>query len=363
MNFDFSDDQKALGEQVRRALSKTSPLGETRRVLNERAAYSRPAWDMLAELGVLGAAVPESEGAGLGPLEVCVVAYELGYALAATAYVSSFQCASALDRWGEAAQREKWLPALASGGAIGAAALSEAGASGGKPTEIRGGKLFGCKRAVLDAGAADVAVVSALEQGEPVLSLVELDASGVTRAQHACIDPTRPSADLVFEGAPCAVLRRTKSQAAAWLRDVGAVVLAFEQIGAAERAMYSARDYALARKAFGQQIGAFQGIKHSLADMYVKIETARVHAYWGAWAFATDAAELPLAAAGARIMATEAFEYAAKQNVHVHGGIGFTWDHDCQLFYKRARTYALALGSSLRWKEQAMRQLESGIVS
>lgn len=367
MNFDFSGDQKALGEQLRRALDKASPLGETRRVMMEREPYSRAAWTVLAEAGALGAAIPEAYGGvGAGPLEVCIAAYELGFALASTAYASSFQCSSALLRWGSDLQKEKWLPALASGAAIGTVAFSENGAgieASAISTVVREGKLYGAKQAVLDAMSADVAVVSALQDGKPLLCVVDLHSVGVTRVPHDCIDPTRPSGDLVFEDAPCSVLQNTGFSSAQEILNLGAVVLAFEQIGAAERALFMARDYALVRKAFGQQIGAYQGIKHKLADMYVKIETARVHAYWGAWAISTNAAELPLAAAGARVMATEALDSAAKENVQVHGGIGFTWEHDCHLFYKRSRAYALALGPALRWKEQIMRQLERANVS
>jgi acyl-CoA dehydrogenase len=133
------------------------------------------------------------------------------------------------------------------------------------------------------------------------------------------------------------------------LMDIAAIVTAFEQIGGAEAQLARCVDYAKTRKAFGGPIGVFQGVKHRLADIYVKIELARGHALYGAWALSTDAADLPVAAAGARLAATEAFSFAAEEAIEMHGGIGFTWEDDCHLYYRRARMLALELGSRRRW--------------
>jgi alkylation response protein AidB-like acyl-CoA dehydrogenase len=135
-------------------------------------------------------------------------------------------------------------------------------------------------------------------------------------------------------------------------------MVAFEQVGGADASLEMARNYALERYAFGRPIGSFQAIKHKLADVYVAIELARSNAYYGAWALTADAAELPLAAATARVSATEAFHLASKENIQTHGGVGFTWDVDCHLYYRRSKQLALALGSAPWWKHRLVELLE-----
>ena len=134
--------------------------------------------------------------------------------------------------------------------------------------------------------------------------------------------------------------------------DRAAVLFAFEQLGGADRTLEMARDYALDRIAFGRPIGSFQAIKHILADMYVSATLARSNCYYGAWALSTNSSELAEAAAGARISATEAFQHSSKQNIQVHGGMGFTWEFDCHLYYRRSAALALALGSRGYWEDQ-----------
>jgi alkylation response protein AidB-like acyl-CoA dehydrogenase len=140
--------------------------------------------------------------------------------------------------------------------------------------------------------------------------------------------------------------------------DRAAVLIAFEQVGGADVCLAMAKDYAMTRYAFGRQIASFQAIKHKLADMYVNNELARSNAYYGAWALSTNARELPLAAAAARISATQAFDYAAKENTQTHGGIGFTWEADCHFYYKRSRQLGLALGPQRAWKDKLVSELE-----
>jgi acyl-CoA dehydrogenase len=205
--------------------------------------------------------------------------------------------------------------------------------------------------------AAVMLVIAKDERGAPVCVLCDLEQAGVIRQPVETLDPTRPAALIRFEGAPVEVLAHGDE---AWqrLRQRAAVLLAFEQLGAAEAALEMARAYALDRTAFGRKIGSFQAIKHKLADMYVKIELARCHCYYGAWAISTDAAEIPLAAAGARCSATDALDYAAQENIQIHGGIGVTWESDCQLFYRRARLHALMLGSRFEWQDRLVAALE-----
>ncbi len=194
----------------------------------------------------------------------------------------------------------------------------------------------------------------------PGLFLVDLAASGVTRETVATLDPTRSVARLGFEGAPCERLGDPGegAQMLSAILDRAAVLFAFEQVGGADRCLEMARAYALERYAFGRVIASYQAIKHKLADMYVKTELARSNAYYGAWALATDAAELPEAAAAARISASAAYDFAAKENVQTHGGMGFTWEVDCHLHLRRSRQLGLALGGPPVWRERLVRRLE-----
>ncbi|TXL81698.1 acyl-CoA dehydrogenase [Vineibacter terrae] len=367
MNFDFSPEQKAFAEQLRRALQKASPLREARACLEGSSRYSEPIWRELSELGALGAAVPEAfGGSGLSSFELCVVAHEIGRALAPVPFVSSIGlCAQALMRFGSDAQKQRWIPGLAAGRLIGTAACAE-GKGELTPerlqTELRAGQLHGRKLSVLDGLSADLAIVVAKDPAkEPVLCLVDLHAPGVVRRPVESVDPSRPLAELVFSGVAAEPLGRVGEGWEAFddLLKRAAVLIAFEQLGGAERALEMARDYALQRHSFGRAIGGHQAIKHKLANVFTRNEVARVHAYWAAWALATDAGELTLAAASARVAATDAFAFAAQENLQVHGGIGYTWESDCQLLYRRARLYALVIGSQFAWKEKIVRALET----
>jgi alkylation response protein AidB-like acyl-CoA dehydrogenase len=176
------------------------------------------------------------------------------------------------------------------------------------------------------------------------------------------VDPTRSHARLVFDGAAAEPLGASGS---GWifverLLDRAAVLVAFEQLGGAQAALDMAREYAIGRFAFGRQIASFQAIKHKLAYMYVAVELARSNAYYGAWALTKDAPELPVAAAAARVAASEAYYQAAKENIQIHGGMGFTWEFDCHLHYRRAKLTGLMLGSARRWKDLLVARLEAG---
>ncbi len=175
------------------------------------------------------------------------------------------------------------------------------------------------------------------------------------------IDPSRSHARIGFENTPAEPLGASGDgeRLLRRVQDRAAVLFAFEQVGGAQRSLEMARDYALQRYAFGRPIGSFQAIKHKLADVYVATELARSNAYYGAWALARDAPELPLAAAAARISASEAYFLAAKENIQVHGGMGYTWEFDCHLYYRRAKLLSLALGSTRLWKDRLITQLET----
>ena len=366
VNFDFSDEQKSLKEQARKFLDDRSGSTAVRQVLDGEQPYSKKLWKEMAEMGWLGTTIPEEYGgAGLGYLELCVLAEEVGRALAPVPFSSSVYLASeVLLMAGNDSQKEAWLPKLAAGETIATLALSE---GVGRTTEknlqctFSNGVLNGTKVPVLDGLIADIAIVTATNAaGKASLVLVELDDASISRAEISSVDMIRRQATITFKQTP-AVLLGEEGQG--WgvlthLLNKAAVLFAFEQIGGADRAMEMARDYALGRYAFGRAIGSFQAIKHKLADMYIKNELARSNSYFGAWALSSDAEELPLAAATARVSAIQAFDFAAKENLQIHGGMGYTWEFDCHLYYRRSKLTGLCLGSQIVWKEKLVNRLE-----
>jgi alkylation response protein AidB-like acyl-CoA dehydrogenase len=368
VNFDFSADQKALREQARKFLAEHASSTRVRRILEGAAPYDAELWRGMGEMGWMGTAIPEAHGgAGFGYLELCVIAEELGRSLAPTPFSSTiYLAAEALLLAGTEAQKKRWLPRIAQGEAIGCFALAE-GPQVATPanlaTRADGSRVSGTKVPVADGDVADFAVVVAAHgDGRAGLFLVDLTASGVTRASVATVDPTRSHAHLVLDSVPGEPLGPPGQ---GWpltegLLDRAAVLVAFEQLGGAQAALEMAREYALGRFAFGRQIASFQAIKHKLADMYVGVELARSNAYYGAWALTKDTPELPVAAAAARVAASEAYYQAAKENIQIHGGMGFTWEFDCHLHYRRAKLTGLMLGSARRWKDLLVTRLEAG---
>jgi alkylation response protein AidB-like acyl-CoA dehydrogenase len=364
MNFDFSDDQKQLRDQARRFLAEKCPPKAVREVLDGRAPYDKALWKGLAEMGFLGVAIPEEfGGAGAGHLELCVIAEEMGRVLAPVPFSSTvYLAAEALLLAGSDAQKQKWLPLIASGEAIGTLALFE-GKGNPSPDAIKltasNGVLSGTKKPVPDGAIADFAIVAARtastgRETDIALYIVDLKGEGVEAKALANVDPSRQQAEIVFKNAKAELLGAANEGWSILTRvlDRAAVLIAFEQVGGSDRALEMGRDYALDRIAFGRQIGSFQAVKHMLADMYVSATLARSNCYYGAWALSTNASELPEAAASARISATQAFQHCSKNNIQVHGGMGFTWEFDCHLYYRRSNALALGLGSLSYWEDQ-----------
>lgn len=370
MNFDFSDDQKLLKEQVRKFLGDKCPYAVPRRILDGDEPYAKEVWKGLVEMGLTGTAIPEAYGGlGLGALELCVIAEELGRAAAPVPFSSSVYLASeAIKLFGTEAQKQAWLPKLASGDIVGTLAVSE-GVHAASPrniaTAFSGGKLSGGKLPVADGDIADVAVVvvNSGGTGEQAISLaiVDLRGAGVAREVLRTLDPTRSHARLTFSNAPAELMGPAGRGWAQLSRilDGAAVLFAFEQVGGAEAALEMARDYSLERYAFGRQIGSYQAIKHKLADIYVKKELAKSNAYFGAMMLNDEGAELPEAAAASRIAGNDAYVFAAQESLQTHGGIGFTWEANTQFHYRRAKLLALAVGSSAQWKEKLVARLEA----
>jgi alkylation response protein AidB-like acyl-CoA dehydrogenase len=273
-----------------------------------------------------------------------------------------YLAAEAILLAGSEAQKQKWLPVIASGEALGTLALFE-GKGNPSPQGIKlsavGGSLNGVKKPVPDGAIADFAIVAARtgssgRETDISLFLVDMKAGGVEAKALTNVDPSRGQAELSFKNCKAEPLGAANQgwDILSQVLDRAAVLMAFEQVGGADRALEMGRDYALDRIAFGRPIGSFQAVKHMLADMYVSATLARSNCYNGAWALSTNASELPEAAAAARISATQAFQHCSKNNIQVHGGMGFTWEFDCHMYYRRANATALGLGSLSYWEDQ-----------
>lgn len=366
MNFDYSDDQKFLKNEARKFLEARCTSAAVRKVLdNDDVSFDADLWKGVAEQGWLGAAIPEEFGGlGLGHVELCAIAEEMGRVAAPIPFASTvYFAAEAIMLAGDDAQKADLLPKIAAGELIGCFATSEGPGvvnASNLACKVEGGKLTGVKIPVTDGDIADLAIVLANEGGKAGLFLVDLNGAGVARDTLKSLDPTRGVGRLTFSGAPATRLGPAGEGFALTEQvfDRAAVLLAFEQTGGADKCLEMAKDYAMGRYAFGRVIAGYQAIKHKLADMYVKNQVARSNAYYGAWALNTNAPELPVAASAARIAASEAYWFGSKENIQTHGGMGFTWEVDCHLYYRRSRQLGLVAGAPKVWKERLVTQLE-----
>ena len=365
MNFEFSDEQNLLREQALGFLGENCPPSAVRVILDGDAAYDEALWKQIVELGWTAVVIPEAYGGlGLSYLELSVIAEELGRAVAPVPFSSSVYLATeAILMAGSESQKEKWLPRLATGQVVGTFALGE---GPGQPraakltTAASAGAISGAKIPVADGDIADFAVVVARsDAGDGAsLHLVELD--GVEKESVETLDPTRCHARLAFHDDAAEPLGAdgegwTSTQR---LLDRAAVLYAWEQVGGASAALEMAKEYAMQRYAFGRPIASYQAIKHKLAHAYVKNTLARSNCYYGAWALDTDADELPVAAATARVSATQAYYYASKENIQTHGGMGFTWEFDCQFHYRRAKLLSVNIGSEATWQDKLIAAMQ-----
>ena len=365
MNFEFSSDQILLKDQARKFLENEESVKKAREVLEGNQTHDESLWRSVVEMGWTATTIPEEfDGLGLGYLELCVIAEELGRSLAPTPFSSSVYLATeALINQGSKEQHQKYLPKLATGEIVGTLAHTETTNS---PTpenlscELSKNKLNGTKIAVTDGDVANFSVVSAKEGNKVVLGLVDLSSKGVQVTSQNTLDPSRSHACIEFKDADAEILGSGQDgwTALQEILDHAAVLFAFEQLGGAEACMDMAKEYAMGRFAFGRPIASFQAIKHKIADMYIAVELARSNCYFGAWALSTDAPELPTAAATSRVSASKAFHECSKENIQTHGGMGFTWEFDCHLYYRRCRQLAANIGSQAVWKNKLISSLE-----
>ena len=381
MDFAFSPEQEELRRTVRQFLDKTSPETEVRRLMATERGYDPDTWHRMAdELGLLGLAIPETHGgAGAGFTELGIVAQEMGRALFCGPFLSTaVLAATALLEAADAAAQRRWLPAIAAGELIATVAIPGALPGGGAagsaaaPLEVRarrlagpdpraaeGWVLDGTAGFVLDGHVADLVLVPAATGEGICLFAVPAPAPGLARTLLPAFDATRKYARLDFAATPVTLLGPVDGAAPALARgyDLGCVALACEQVGVAERALDMARDYALLRTQFGRPIGSFQAIKHKLADVLLELEAARSAAWFGLWAADARPDELPVVASIAQATCSAAAYLATAENIQVHGGIGYTWEHPAHLYFRRATTSRMWLGDPAGHYERLLRRL------
>jgi alkylation response protein AidB-like acyl-CoA dehydrogenase len=372
VNFAFSEEQEELRRTVRAFLEDKSPSAEVRRLMETEEGYDPALWEQMgSQLGLQGLAIPEEYGgSGYSYVELIVVLEEMGRALLTAPYFSTVALgANAILHSGDDAAKKELLGGIASGETIATLAMTEdsgrwdaegitatatpasaagSGSTGGDGYTIDGHKMF-----VLDGHTANLIIVAAKTGDAISLFTVAGDAEGLTRTSLATMDQTRKQARLEFSGTPAKLLG---TEGEGWpvlsrVLDLAAVALAAEQVGGAQKCLDMSVDYAKVRVQFGRPIGSFQAIKHKCADMLLEVESAKSAAYYAGWAAAELNDELPTVASLAKAYCSDAYFHAAAENIQIHGGIGFTWEHDAHLYFKRAKSSQLLLGDPTYHRE------------
>jgi alkylation response protein AidB-like acyl-CoA dehydrogenase len=376
MQFVFTEEQEEFRRYVRRFLDDKSPTTEVRRLMETEEGYDRAVWQQLStDLGLPAVQIPEAYGGqGFGFVELGIVLEEMGRALFCAPYfATAVLAANAILNAGSEEQKQALLPGIAAGETVATLALVEEGgrwdSAGIAMTAAATGDgytLNGVKSFVLDGHTADFIVVAARKpgtEGDEGLSLftVAADAPGLTRRLLKTVDMTRKLARLQFDNVP-AVLLGAEGQAAAPLSqtlDQAAMCLANEMVGGAEQLRQSALDYTMMRVQFGRPIASFQAIKHRTADMLLDVELAKSAAYGAAQSAADGAADFPALASMAKALAADAYVRTGVETIQMHGGIGFTWDNDTHLWFKRAKGSEVFLGTPAYHRELMMQRWEA----
>lgn len=369
MQFEFSEDQETLRDHAVKFLRNECSSAVVRDVLDSDKQFHADLWTAIVDMGWTGVAIPEEFGGlGAGHLELCVIAEELGRVLAPVPFSSTiYLTAEALMMSDNIAQKEHWLPKIVSGEAVGALAMAEGAGSPSwsqfqtkvLPAEDGRVRLTGVKWPVLDGMEANVAIVPATGDDGLGFYLVELGQEGVVRTPEPSIDESRPQARLQFNGAYAERIGASNAVTVQELLNRAAILFAFEQLGGAAACLEMAVAYAKERYAFGRAIGSFQAIKHKLSNMFAELELARSNCYYAAWALSVNDPVLAEAAAVARLSVSKVYFNCAKENIQIHGGIGFTWDLDAHLFYRRSKLLSSTIGGSGRWRDNLIRSLET----
>jgi alkylation response protein AidB-like acyl-CoA dehydrogenase len=363
MNFAFSEEQEELRRTVRSFLEQKSPETEVRRLMDTQEGYDPGVWKQMAEqLGLQGLTIPEDNGgSGFSYVELGIVLEEMGRALLCAPYFSTVVlAANTLMQSGDDSAKADYLPAIASGDTIATLAFTEPSGKWDEagitvPATKKGDDwtLSGTKSFVLDGATANLILVAARSGAGVSLFAVDADAPGLTRTALNTMDQTRKQAKLEFAGTPA---RLIGSDGGGWstlstVLDLAAVGLSAEEVGGAQKVLEMAVEYAKVRIQFGRPIGSFQAIKHKCADMLLEVESAKSAAYYGMWCASEMNDELPSVASLAKAYCSEAYFHAAAENIQIHGGIGFTWEHPAHLYFKRAKSSELLFGDPTYHRE------------
>ncbi|HYF46846.1 MAG TPA: acyl-CoA dehydrogenase family protein [Acidimicrobiales bacterium] len=369
MNFAFSEEQEELRKIVKQFLNDKSPEAEVRRLMETEEGYDQAVWDQMAnQMGLQGLVIPEEfGGSGYSYVELIVVLEEMGRRLLAAPYFSTVVlAANALLHSGDDQAKKDLLPGIASGETKATLAFTEENGrwdeegitveakADGDAWTISGTKMF-----VLDGHTADLILVAARTGAGVSLFQVPADASGLTRTALSTMDQTRKQAKLEFADTPATLVG---TDGGGWevlerVLDLTAVALAAEQVGGAQECLEMAVQYAKDRVQFGRPIGSFQAIKHKCADMLLEVESAKSAAYYAGWCAAELNDELPTVASLAKAYCSEAYFHTSAENIQIHGGIGFTWEHPAHLYFKRAKSSELLFGDPSYHRELLAQRL------
>ena len=368
MNFAFSEEQDQLRDAVRKFLEAKSPEAEVRRLMETTEGYDPAVWSQMAnELGLQSLHIPEAYGGqGFSWVELGIVLEEQGRALLCAPYFSTVVlAANAILNAGTEDQKAALLPGIASGETIATLAFTEpngkwdaAGITLEATPSGDGATLSGTKMFVLDGHIANLIVVAARAAGTTGTDGISFytvagDAAGLTRTALATMDQTRKQAKLEFDGVQAELLGTAGAgwDALSKTLDQAAVALCNEMVGGAQYVLDESVQYAKDRVQFGRPIGSFQAIKHKCADMLLETESAKSAAYYAAWAAAEDNDDLPVVASLAKAYCSDAYFHSAAENIQIHGGIGFTWEHDAHLYFKRAKSSEILFGDATYHRE------------
>ncbi len=363
MNFAFTDEQEQLRDFVRSFLEEKSPESAVREQMDTEQGFDPDVWAQMSEqMGLPALTIPEDYGGqGFTRIEQVVVLEEMGRSLLCAPFFSSaVMAANALMLSGDESAKQAHLPQIASGETRGTLAFTEQNGRWDEPgitmaaTADNGAwRLDGVKMYVLDGHTADLLIVAARTSGGVSLFTVDPGAAGLTRTALSTMDQTRKQAKLTFEGVEATLIGE---EGQGWrvlegVLDLASVALAAEQVGGAQRCLDMSVEYAKVRVQFGRPIGSFQAIKHKCADMLLEVESAKSAAYYAGWCAAEMNDELPQVASLAKSYCSEAYFHAAAENIQIHGGIGFTWEHPAHLYFKRAKSSELLFGDPTYHRE------------
>jgi alkylation response protein AidB-like acyl-CoA dehydrogenase len=363
MEFGLSDSQQILRDSARKFFAGECPIAQARRLMETDTAYDEALWSKMAEQGFTGIIFPEEYGgAGLGKVELVLLMEEAGRALLPGPFFSSVALAGAvLDAVANPEQKKKYLAPICRGEARSTVAMLEAGASW-NPADAQiaavNGKLKGEKLFVSDAAVADSIIVVARD----AVFAVDAKATGITIAPMLGMDPTRKLYSVQFQNTPAEKL----GDAAGLARglDVATAALVAEMVGGMQRTLEISVEYAKTRKQFGKPIGSFQAVQHQCADMYLETESARSAVYYAAWALEENAPDAAVAVSIAKMYASDACRTVGNRGIQIHGGMGFTWESDLHLYYRRAKASETALGDATFHRERISRLvIDAGTVS